>query len=267
MTPGEAREHLDELFATEVELEDEALDLLGLLDEAQARAAGEALDERLGERSDRTERRRVEATRARLAELDAALGEARRRRRQAVADLGEAEAAELRSQAASKRREADAREPRTRELLDALQEHEGVPYEPLREDRRQGGRYEEPVGVVRVHRPLTERLRREADRLETEADETAARRVRDRGSLDGARDADELVEAVRAQGPEVIGPTAPEVVAFVDEARAEADERLGRLTAENRRAAAVLLDLAWRDGEIDRRRSRSRIVEGASASV
>ncbi|MGD0123475.1 MAG: hypothetical protein ABSC46_13055 [Candidatus Limnocylindrales bacterium] len=195
----------------------------------------------------------VSAMRAELETTDRTIEAARRRREQAIPAVFAAEAKQLRGQAAALVADADAREPKTRELLAAIEEWEGCSYAPAppnRSGQHVGG---PAIGgspeVVWVPTPKTLALRQQAAMLERQAQQ-AELRTPDRSGQVTGRDLKALEEAIFAD-PLRLGPALAAIETWMEAARAaetarhsEMERRSGQVVAR----AIIDFKPAWSDG-------------------
>ena len=242
---AEARERVERLHAAELELEERRQALAAELEAARSDAGDAILEAVVAGRQPASNRRAV-GLREELAATDGAIGQARRRRVEAIGAAWRAEAAELRAEAVTLAKEISERQARTDELLAALEAHEGVRYVPYR-----------PVntptvpGVLRtVVIPATDWKRGELATLERRAAELEARRVSDRGHVTVAT-RHQLVAALRGWNPFALAPALAEALAWFD---AVAATWTGRTPQGE--PAPFTAELVWRDGRVDSTRSR-----------
>jgi hypothetical protein len=258
-----AREEVGRLHRAELDLSDQRMALAASLGSLEAEAGVATLDTFLagaGTGADTT--RRLLAARAEVDALDAAIAEARSRRRDAIRAAWLAEAAPLREQAVAHRAEADAREPRTRELLAALLEHEGIEYAPARPgmgslplgDQAGGAPH---VVIRRIGR--TDSLRLRANDLEAQAAAVEAREVQDRGAISG-NSAEAIIAQIRAWEPMKLALPLPAAAEWATQAEAQQRARLARLAPHHvGYGGEPLLELVWAGDDVDNARSRAGV--------
>lgn len=254
-----ARAEVERLFAVEQEWSAKRIAAAAQVAEAERSAGAAALD---GSDAGRVAGR-IAGLRAELDVADHAIAEARARRETAVRAVWAAEAGLLRTRAATLRAEAAEREVRTRQLLDALAEHEGVEYAPVRPIAPpvMRGADGAPVGgvlTVFVPMPRTALLREEADGLERAAAARSAQQVARAGQV-VAQDPDQLRADLATLGPMQLAPVAHAVEAWLAAGLERDRERRARLAPGPGYVgyrAPLVLQLVWRDGAIDPDRSR-----------
>lgn len=231
--------------------------LAGELGELERTSGDEVLSAALegeGEPMARSLAGQIAGMRAELETIDRTVDAARRRREQAIPAVFAAEAGQLRLQASALTAEADGREPKTRELLAAIEAWEGCPYAPVQPNRggqafggpAQGGAPQ----VVYVPTPKTTLLRQQAAALERQAVEAERRTGVRHGSVTG-RDLQAIEEAVFAD-PLRMGPPPADIEAWMNAARdAETTRRSRAMAGSGFRAdqlGRIEFTLVWSDG-------------------
>ncbi len=263
---AEARELVERLDSAERELSRRLLDLRQDLVEAEAAAGDSILQAELdGSGSAKAATSRVESLRAQIAATERATSAARRQRLEAIPRLWAAEVMPLREQAAALREQAAQHESRTNELLQLLQEHEGVPFQAagrfgLWHRLEDGTRV--PDGEAGYYVTKTQRLREQADALERQAAAVEAQQVSTSGYI-SAHNRTALMEELASRGPMQIVPTLPDLLAWLDPAEQAERERRRRVRAgagtvhpRMEPDADLPIALFWVDGAVDRQRSR-----------
>jgi hypothetical protein len=203
---------------------------------------------------------------ARLAALDTAIADARRRRVQAIEATYRAQAADCRTAATGKRREASKRQERTDRLLAELREFEGVAFgvQPFPLDSMTLGAGEAGLLLAAAtRRPLsrTEQLQAEAAALEHRASEVERQAVRQAGGVGPVDSLDGLLAAVHGLDPLVIGPSLPSVAAWWAEYVPAVEAQIAAHapgTADF--GGHVAASIVWKAGELDPARSELRAV-------
>jgi hypothetical protein len=258
-----AKAEVERLHRAELDLSDKRMALAASLGSLEAEAGVATLDTFLaGEGTGADTTRRLLAARAEVDALDAAIAEARTRRRGAIRAVWLAEAAAIREQAAPLRAEADAREPRTRELLAALLEHEGIDYAPARPgmgslplgDQVGGAPH---VVIRRIGR--TDSLRIRANDLEAQAAAVEAREMQDRGAISG-NSAEAIIDQIRAWDPMKLALPLPAAAEWATQAEATQRARLAHLQPHHvGYGGEPLLELVWAGDDVDNARSRAGV--------
>jgi hypothetical protein len=258
-----AKAEVERLHRAELDLSDRRMALAVSLGSLEAETGVATLDTFLaGEGTGADTTRRLLAARAEVDALDAAIAEARQRRRDAIRAAWLVEAAAIRGRAAPLRAEAEAREPRTRELLAALLEHEGIDYAPARPGMgslplgdQVGGA---PFTVIRrVGR--TDSLRIRANDLEAQAAAVEAREIQDRGAISGAS-AEAIIGQIRAWDPMKLALPLPSAAKWATQAEAAQRARLARLAPHHvGYGGEPSLELVWVADDIDNTRSRAGV--------
>ena len=277
------------LHLAELELSDKRLTLAAALPAAEADAGVATLDRFLaGEGTVTAAGDQLQARQAELKALDAAIQEARERRKKAILAVFAAQARPLRVKAAELRAEADRRQPRTDDLLRQLEEHEECRYivDPTRRplshlprdprssqdartyvgDRLADGPFRPPavvddpgLTVVYVTASRTQLLRNEAADLDRRAEALEQRAVPAAGQLLAETTA-ALLDQVRGLDAMVLGPPLPSVLEWASVAEAKQRGRLARLRPHHDNFGARLsLTLVWADGRVDAARSRALV--------
>jgi hypothetical protein len=196
----------------------------------------------------------IAGKRAELETIDRTITAARRRREQAIPAVFAAEAEQLRGQAAALVAEADTREPKTAELLAAIEEWEGCSYAPAQPNRAGqlvGGQAGGAPGIVFVPTPKTLALRQQAAMLERQAQQ-AELRTPDRSGQVTGRDLKALEKAIFAD-PLRIGPAIADVEAWLEAARAAEMERRTESERRGGRPGAwgvIDFTLSWSAGAL-----------------
>jgi hypothetical protein len=195
---------------------------------------------------------KIAGMRAELETTDSTISAARRRREQAIPAVFTAEAEQLRGQAAALVAEADSREPKTRELLAAIEEWEGCSFAPAPAKpggQLVGGQLVGSPVVVWVPTPKTTALRQQAAMLERQAQQ-ALLRTPDRSGQVTGHDLKALEEAIFSD-PLRIGPALADVESWMEAVRAaetarhsEMERRAGQVVAR----AIIDFKPAWSDG-------------------
>lgn len=221
MRPADkAVELVDRLWSTERRLARQRIEKTAALVEVEATAGRVLLDRALeADDVDATDASSAAFVRAQaeIDALDAAIDEARRRRRDTIPSLWAAGADRLRCMAAEKRVEADSRAARTDALLAELLEHEGVAYAPEQTSQPQMSMTIDPethelrsvntgATLVVVSVPLTERLRSEAAGLEAQASAAVSREVAPVDGFTVTGSTDDVLAAAEAWPADKIGP-------------------------------------------------------------
>ena len=233
-------------------------------DQTAARAAVAAADERLAaaalDGGEPLDTAALTAAQARERAAGSATDAAREQRDAAIRDLYAAQAGDRRAEAASLRVEADKRQRKTDAMLAALERHEECPYGP---------------GIVAHHaldarpvfgRPLTARMRFEADDLERQAVELERQTPSRSGSATGATVA-EVLTAAQAD-PFVIAPRLDVLEAKANELMDAELARRSRLLPHYANYVApdapLHLELIWQDGALVESRCRCVSAEAAA---
>lgn len=233
-------------------------------DRTAARAAILAADERLataalagGEPLDTAA---LTAAQARERAAGSATDAAREQRDAAIRDLFKAQAADRRVEADRLRAEAEKRQARTDKLLAELEAHEGIPYGP---------------GIVAHHaldarpvfgRPLTARMRFEADDLERQAVELERQTPSRSGSAAGGTVA-EVLEAAGADQFQIaprLDVLEEKAKELLDAERARRSRLLPHYANYVAPDAVLHLEIVWQDGALVESRCRCVSAEVAA---
>lgn len=177
-----------------------------------------------------------------------AIAEVRKRRTLAIQAEYAARAAAKRAEAEAKRTEAETMLVRTRELLQALLEHEGARYVPYTPPRLVQGTSYGSDGMGAFTIPRSTLLRNQADELEQQARAVEHEKVPDGGELHTAT-LESLLRQVRALGAYRLSPSGPDLAAWI---------AAGTPTQKPwpaRRIIITAYNLTWRRGVIDTTRS------------
>lgn len=177
-----------------------------------------------------------------------AIDEARRQRAAMRREYFRLEAEQQQAEAAKLTAEADQHQERTTELLNALKEHEGIPYEGA-----VSGISHAANGhlVINHHESRTNTLRRQAADLRKQAQDWERHADGfDRGGEVTASSRDELKADLRARDAMRIAPSWPVIDAWLLEREARLADYLER--AWNMRDRDIAIYLHWTEGKIDR---------------
>jgi hypothetical protein len=189
-----------DLTARILELRQELAGAAAAITPAAAMASGDSVAAAI-------ERKAVTA--ARIEATDEAINEARSQRRQTIRDVFVAEGEAARAAVADERRALEQHEARVAALLAELEQLQGCAYHPSYKILGSGGQLGRAT-------PASDRMRRDVEARERDADNHHRRSVIEHGHL-RARSRDELLAAVRALPATTIGPRLDAVIAWCDE--------------------------------------------------
>jgi chorismate mutase len=257
-----AREEVARLRRAELELSERRMGLAADLGSLEQEAGAATLDTHLGGTGTAAETiQRLVKARAELDALDAAITEARSRRREAIPAAWQAQATQLRQRAAQLLAEVAERQPKTDKLLAELAAWEHCAYAPTQ--ALQAPLNGEQLGgapfVRFISTPRTVLLQTEAAQLEQQAVATERQTITDRGAVLG-RSATELIEQLRQWDPMRMGLALPAAAAWAERAVAALQARLARLQVQPHHpgyGSPPFLDLIWAGDDIDESRSRA----------
>jgi hypothetical protein len=197
---------------------------------------------------------RLAAMRAEVEAVESTIAASRRRRSESIPTIAQCEAEQLRQQAVELRDAATEREPKTAELLAALQEWEGCTYAPTAPQRGSGpvsGAIGGAPAVVMVSTPRTLELRQQADILDRQALEVDRRQPVTSGMVT-ADDFDGIEAAIFAD-PMRMGPPMSDVEVWFASATAAQRSCWARHRAtggEDYAGSRITYTLSWRNATI-----------------
>jgi hypothetical protein len=248
-----ARAEVERLATVEREWSARRRQLTSDLAELERTSGDTVLDSVLADEGEATSKAlasQLAKMRSEIETIDSTIAAARRRRLEVIPSVTACEAEQLRRQAVELRRAADEREPKTAELLDALQSWEGCEYAPKAPTRSgpYGGQVGGALNMVVVSVPRTLQLRQQADMLDRQALEAERRQP----VTSGTATADNLqdLEASIFADPMRLGPPMSEVETWLARVTETALDRLRRRVLGSEEAPRFTYTVTWRTGAI-----------------